>query len=79
MSSTDAIHDKESFVNYLTSLAVESKNGTWENNDLPRYLAAMNAWVEDMEGYYINRGEKVPDQPTWKILADILRAATMYE
>jgi len=51
----------------------------WENRDLPSYLEAMAAWIEDMDGYYRNRGEVAPDQPTWKTLGQILRAAKVYE
>jgi hypothetical protein len=36
-----------------------------------RFLEAMGAWISD--------SEKVPDQPTWKTLADILYASKVYE
>jgi hypothetical protein len=32
-----------------------------------------------MEGDYHNRGEAVPEQPSWKTLGEILVAATIYE
>jgi len=32
-----------------------------------------------MDGYYLGRGEPVPERPTWATVADMLRAATMYE
>jgi hypothetical protein len=32
-----------------------------------------------MDGYFKNRGEKVPDTPTWQTLAQMLLAARMYE
>ncbi|HZT82113.1 MAG TPA: hypothetical protein VFA26_17935 [Gemmataceae bacterium] len=51
----------------------------WENRDLPSFLEAMAAWVEDMDGYFKTRGEPVPDQPTWQTLAQILLAAKVYE
>lgn len=44
----------------------------WENPDLGRFLEAMQAWTEDM-------GERVPPQPTWRTFADILMAAKTYE
>ena len=40
----------------------------WENPDLGRFLEAMQAWTEDM-------GERVPSQPSWRTFADILMAA----
>ena len=52
---------------------------TWENTNLESFLEALGSWVEDMDGYYINQGKPVPTQPDWKIAADMLMAATMYE
>lgn len=51
----------------------------WENPTLDRFLAAMEAWIEDMEDYYKNTGQPSADVPTWKTFGDILMAATMYE
>jgi len=39
----------------------------------------MEAWVNDMEGYYLNSNQPVPKQPSWKTIADILYASKMYE
>lgn len=44
----------------------------WENPDLSRFLEAMHAWTEDM-------GERVPASPSWRIFADMLMAAKIYE
>ena len=51
----------------------------WENTSLDAYLAAVAAWVQDMEGYYRNRGETVPQHPTWNHIGEILLAARIYE
>lgn len=51
----------------------------WENPNLPDYLEALGAWTEDMEGYYQNRSESIPTQPTWKVAAQMLLAAKVYE
>ena len=51
----------------------------WENGDLPSFLEALAAWIDDMDGYCQNRGEPVPEQPTWKTLGEILLAAKVYE
>jgi hypothetical protein len=51
----------------------------WKHRDLLSYLAALARWVDDMHGYYRNRGEPVPDPPTWKSLAEMLMAARVYE
>jgi hypothetical protein len=51
----------------------------WENTGLEAYLAAIAAWVQDMEGYYRNRGQTAPQHPTWKHIGEILLAARIYE
>ncbi len=66
------------FVRVLLS-DLERGEVPWENATLPRYLEALSRWLEDMDGYYLGRGEPVPEQPSWRTLADILMAATMYE
>ncbi|MGH2599621.1 MAG: DUF7660 family protein, partial [Dehalococcoidia bacterium] len=43
------------------------------------YLSAMAAWAEDMDGYYENRGDPVPKQPSWRTLGELLLAARVYE
>ncbi len=72
---------RQDFVEFVRTLADQCRDRPeeWENRDLPTYLDAMAAWVEDMDGYYRNRGEAVPDPPTWKTLEDILQAAKVYE
>ena len=46
---------------------------------LASFLAAMSAWSEDMEGFYENSGEDLASLPPWRVLADILMAARVYE
>lgn len=52
----------------------------WENTSLEMYLEAMAAWLKDSEKYYAHRGELTNlDQPSWRVLADALLAARVYE
>lgn len=51
----------------------------WENTSLETYLEAVAAWVQDMDGYYHNRGETAPKYPTWRHVGEILLAARIYE
>ena len=51
----------------------------WENADLPSYLEALAAWVEDMDGYYLNQGKPAPHGPSWQVMGDMLAAAGTYE
>jgi hypothetical protein len=51
----------------------------WVNGDLESFLGAMAAWVEDMDGYYANAGQPLPEPPGWRTIAEILMAAKHYE
>jgi hypothetical protein len=59
--------------------SAESEGEEWENSDLASYLDGMSGWIEDMDGYFSNVGESIPEQPTWKLVAMILLAARSYE
>jgi hypothetical protein len=50
----------------------------WENGTLAQFLDAMAAWVESFPKSYINSAEPIPE-PDWRFVADILRAARIYE
>ena len=51
---------------------LETNSKSWENPTLERYLEAMEAWLE---------GSRNKDmiQPSWDLVADMLRAAKIYE
>ena len=51
----------------------------WENRDLNDFLEALKTWILHMDGYYQNIGEKMPEQPDWKIIGQMLLAARIYE
>lgn len=72
---------KDQFAGFLDRLAdslVEDPE-IWENASLDQFLRAWSTWVHDMDGYFTNRGEAVPEQPTWQVLAKMLLAARIYE
>lgn len=70
--------DLARFVNDLR-LDLETSSDAWENPTLDRYLEALDAWLTDLDGAYLNRGEPLPDQPDWSLVARMLVAASMYE
>lgn len=51
----------------------------WENSTLERFLDALSASLSALPNLYTNRGEGFPDQPNWKILAELLVMASGYE
>lgn len=50
---------------------LEANGAEWENDTLPRFLEAMQAWVSD--------NEKLEDEPRWRMMAKALHAASIYE
>lgn len=75
------IETKDDFIRFLESHLDDLKNhpNDWENKTLPDYLEAIINWTEDMEGYYINNHLPIPNNVNWKVFADILIAAKIYE
>jgi len=75
------INSKEDFINFIELLVSNLKNNPeeWTNKSLPEYLESISSWTEDMEGYYQNNDMPVPENINWKVFANILIAAKMYE
>ena len=75
------IEGKEDLVAFIRGLAssLTQTPQEWENADLRSYLSALAAWIDDMEGYYYQAGEPMPTQPTWRTIAQMLKAASIYE
>jgi hypothetical protein len=75
------IRSRTDLAAFIGALLVDLKDrpNDWDNRDLNHFLEAMSAWVQDMDGYFQNIGETVPDQPDWKTLGQILLAARVYE
>ena len=68
------VDSRESFLAFVAALHADLRSdaASWENPSLDRYLEALHSWTEDM-------GERLPQSPSWRILADILYAAKIYE
>lgn len=77
----DAVTSRDDLVELLRRLKsdLESKPDGWANADLPSFLEAMAAWIDDMDGYYANQGQPIPTTPSWRTVADILMAGRCYE
>jgi hypothetical protein len=66
------------FIQKLAESLVE-KPEEWQNIDLQSYILAIAAWIKDMDGYFMNIGEPMPEVPNWKTIGQILLAAKYYE
>ncbi|MEV8031868.1 hypothetical protein [Streptomyces sp. NPDC086182] len=74
----DSREDLAAFVRSLHRSHAED-GSSWENADLPSFLEALAAWIDDSDGWYSNTGRELPASGDWRFFARALRAATIYE
>ena len=66
------------FTQCLTQDCIQN-NSEWENRTLIDYLAGLSKFSIDMDGYYSNLGEEIDVSiVTWRIIAEMLIAASVY-
>ena len=77
----DAVQSRGDLVAFIHALRSDlaANEPAWENPTLGRYLEALAAWTNDMDGAFHNQGKEVPPQPTWQLVAAMLYAAHRYE
>jgi hypothetical protein len=77
----DGIDSKADLARFIEALVADLRAHPdgWENNSLERYLEALGSWLEASDAAYRNQGQSPPTTPSWKDVAVILMAATMYE
>ena len=76
----EAVRTREDLIAFLTELQRDLKHpDEWENPSLDRYLEAMTGWLEDLEGFFLNRREPMPAAPDWRLVARLLYAGRSYE
>lgn len=76
-----AVTSRADLVRYLADLAARVGDGrvAVENESAPEFIDAAGHWVQAMDGFFSNRGEGVPDTPSWSLVAMIFSAALVYE
>ena len=74
------IENKKDLVLFIEHLVDDLKQNpdNWENNTLERFLEAMSAWVNDIEGFYVNQGSR-PPEINWKFVGQLLLVSRNYE
>ncbi len=77
----EEIETREDFVRFAHALQADLRDhpASWENPSLESYLEALEAVANSIGQGFKNRGLSLPDQPTWRIIADILLTARIYE
>lgn len=70
------------FIEFLKEFRkdLEENKSKWENRSLENFLEAMEAYTEDVQGYYDNMKMDIDaDKPTWENFKTILQGASVYE
>ncbi len=84
LTTKSKINSREDLISLLKEMALDLKENPdeWGNGNLEDFLGAMAGWIEDMDGYYDNleiSKEVDLDSFKWRVVADILLAARIYE
>jgi len=81
LNQLENVKTRTEFSEFVLALLKDFRDNqaSWENQDLPSFLEAMSAWIEDMDGFYANQGKEIQTDIPWQIFADILFASRVYE
>ena len=82
MSDYEKVGTREEFVAYVRDLLNDLENGEryWQNGSLEPFLEALAHWTEKrMPEYWEREGKNMPDNPTWRALAELLYVGAVYE
>ena len=76
-----SIESRQDLMQFILELqrSMHDDPESWENVELGQFLSAMSAWVGDMHWYYENQGIDFNENQPWRMVADILYAAGIYE
>jgi hypothetical protein len=78
----DGVNSRSDLVCFIYALLtnLEKHPEDFENRDLRDYLGALARFLNDAHGYYHNLELNVnADVPSWRLFADCLRAARVYD
>ncbi len=77
----EAIRTREDLASFIQALSddLRAHPTQWENVSLNSYLDALVAVTESLDQRFKNLGDTLPEQPTWKIVGDVLLTARIYE
>lgn len=70
--------DLVAFVDELRR-SLEHDPSSWANDDLPRFLEALGAWVEDCDRFLADTGIDPDAISPWRLVGMVLAAAKIYE
>ncbi|MBR6599461.1 MAG: hypothetical protein IKK88_04095 [Oscillospiraceae bacterium] len=68
------IKSKEDFLKFMKMYMQSIKQ-----DDVRDYLESLSSWINDMEGYYANTDQKIPQNINWDFIATVLYVGSIYE
>ena len=72
------VNTKKDFIQFVQELREDIAN--WENKDTDSFIEALSRYTEDIQNYYDNTDQNVnSENASWKVFADILKGASIYE
>lgn len=78
----EGIKSRKDFKIFIETLIKDFKENkkSWENQNLEDFLDALGRYSEDIDGYYKNAKINIdPDKVNWRVFADCLCGAAVYE
>ena len=75
------IKTKKDFIDFINILFndINENPEEWEDKSVNSYLESMQSWVENMEGYYNNTKQEIPQDINWNFIATLLYVGKIYE
>ena len=76
------INSRKEFINFLEGLLKEYQEHpeNWENHKIEDFLEAMIRYSDSVQQYYKNTDQDInADEAQWKVFADIIKGASIYE
>ncbi|RPF43404.1 hypothetical protein EDD70_2368 [Hydrogenoanaerobacterium saccharovorans] len=75
------VKSKEDLLEFINVLIkdLNEKPEEWEDKPVMLYLESMQSWIEDMEGYYTNTKQDMPQDINWNFIATLLYVGKIYE
>ncbi|WP_342539940.1 hypothetical protein MHI39_18915 [Heyndrickxia sp. FSL K6-6286] len=77
----DEVKSPEDLIKFINQLRMDLQinKGEWKNITLEDYLEALEACFNEMDEYNLYDTPILSEQPSWKIIALTLFAASIYE
>jgi len=79
----ERINSKKDFIDFLNILSKDKSENEdeWENWTVEDYLTSVASWAEDMdiENYCKNNNIQIPDNESWRFIAELFYVGKIYE